>query len=134
MKSGVVLANSGHFNVEINIPALEELSAKKIRIRPSVDEYHTRDGRKLYLLSEGRLVNLAAADGSASEVMDMSFANHALVAEWLVKTELEPKVYFVPDEIDKAIASMKLQAMGFGLDVLTEEQMKYLTSWNEGTV
>jgi adenosylhomocysteinase len=134
MKSGAVLANSGHFNVEINIPALEEMSMKKIRIRRDVDEYHTRDGRKLYLLSEGRLVNLAAADGSACEVMDMSFANHALVAEWLINNDLEAKVYDVPGEIDHMIASLKLQAMGFGLDELTAEQDKYLNSWDEGTV
>jgi len=134
MKSGAVLANSGHFNVEINIPALEEMSTRKIRIRPDVDEYHTEDGRKLYLLSEGRLVNLAAADGSASEVMDMSFANHALVAEWLMNTDLETIVHNVPDSIDHMIASLKLEAMGFQLDKLTEEQLKYLTSWQEGTV
>jgi adenosylhomocysteinase len=134
MKSGAVLANSGHFNVEINIPALEEMSEKKVRVRRDVDEYQTKDGRKLYLLSEGRLVNLAAADGSACEVMDMSFANHALVAEWLVNNELEAKVYDVPGEIDHMIASLKLQAMGFGLDELTAEQDRYLNSWDEGTV
>ncbi len=134
MKSGAVLANSGHFNVEINIPALEEMSIRKVRIRRDVDEYQTKDGRKLYLLSEGRLVNLAAADGSASEVMDMSFANHALVAEWLVNTDLEVKVYDVPGEIDHMIASLKLRAMGFGLDELTADQDRYLNSWDEGTV
>jgi adenosylhomocysteinase len=133
MKSGIVMANSGHFNVEINIPALEEMSTKVERIRPDVDAYHTKDGRKLYLLSEGRLVNLAAADGSASEVMDMSFANHALVAEWLMNTELTTKVYDVPPEIDHMIASIKLESMGFGLDQLTAEQEKYLKSWDEGT-
>ena len=133
MKSGAILANSGHFNVEINIPALEETSVKKTRIRPNVDEYQTRDGRKLYLLSEGRLVNLAAADGSASEVMDMSFANHALVAEWLMKTDLEVKVHNVPDEIDNTIATLKLDALGFQLDKLTDEQKRYLKSWQEGT-
>ena len=135
MKSGAVLANSGHFNVEINIPALEEMITKKVRMRRDVDEYHLKDGRKLYLLSEGRLVNLAAADGSASEVMDMSFANHALMAEWLVnQKDLEVKVYDVPAEIDHMIASLKLEAMGFGLDKLTKEQDKYLNSWEEGTV
>ena len=133
MKSGAVLANSGHFNVEINIPALEDLSAVKTRIRPDVDGYTLRDGRKLYLLSEGRLVNLAAADGSASEVMDMSFANHALVAEWLMDVDLEVGVHNVPESIDKMIATLKLDAMGFGLDTLTEEQKKYLASWREGT-
>ena len=134
MKSGAVLANSGHFNVEINIPALEEISSKKIRIRPDVDEYYTKDGRKLYLLSEGRLVNLAAADGSASEVMDMSFANHALVAEWLMKTDLDVAVHDVPKSIDHMIATLKLEAMGAKIDDLTEEQKKYLTSWQEGTI
>jgi len=133
MKSGAVLANSGHFNVEINIPALEGLSTVKTRIRPDVDEYTLRDGRKLYLLSEGRLVNLAAADGSASEVMDMSFANHALVAEWLIDVDLEVGVHNVPESIDKMIATLKLDAMGFGLDTLTDEQKKYLASWREGT-
>jgi adenosylhomocysteinase len=134
MKSGAVLANSGHFNVEINIPALEEMSTNKVRIRRDVDEYHTKNGRKLFLLSEGRLVNLAAADGSASEVMDMSFANHALVAEWLMKTDLEIAVHNVPKRIDHMIASLKLEAMGYGLDELTPEQEKYLKSWEEGTV
>lgn len=130
-----MLANSGHFNVEINIFTLEEMSTKKVHMRRDVDEYHLKDGRKLYLLSEGRLVNLAAADGSASEVMDMSFANHALMAEWLVnQKDLEVKVYDVPTEIDHMIASLKLQAMGFGLDKLTPEQDKYLNSWEEGTV
>ena len=133
MKSGAVLANSGHFNVEINIPALEGLSTVKTRIRPDVDEYTLSDGRKLYLLSEGRLVNLAAADGSASEVMDMSFANHALVAEWLMDVDLEVGVHNVPESIDKMIATLKLDAMGFGLDTLTDEQKKYLSSWREGT-
>jgi adenosylhomocysteinase len=135
MKTGAVLANSGHFNVEINIPALEEMSTSKVRMRRDVDEYKLKDGRKLYLLSEGRLVNLAAADGSASEVMDMSFANHALMAEWLInQKDLEAKVYDVPAEIDHMIASLKLQAMGFGLDRLTADQDKYLNSWEEGTV
>jgi adenosylhomocysteinase len=133
MKSGAVMANSGHFNVEINIPALTDLSTSVERIRPDVDAYHLKDGRKLYLLSEGRLVNLAAADGSASEVMDMSFANHALVAEWLMKEKLEVKVYDVPAEIDHMIATYKLEAMNFGLDMLTDEQEKYLKSWDEGT-
>ena len=135
LKNGAVLANSGHFNVEINIPALEEISTSKVRIRPDVDMYTLQDGRKIYLLAEGRLVNLAAADGSASEVMDMSFANHALMAEWLVNhKDLEVKVYDVPGEIDQLIASLKLQEMGFGLDKLTKEQDKYLNSWEEGTV
>ena len=134
MKTGAILANSGHFNVEINIPALKAMSQNEKRIRPDVDEYTTKDGRKLYLLSEGRLVNLAAADGSASEVMDMSFANHALVSEWLVNSSLIADVYSVPGEIDHEIASLKLEAMGFSIDKLTDEQRHYLSSWKEGTV
>ena len=135
MKSGAILANAGHFNVEINIPALEKMSTSKRRLRPSLDEYHLKDGRKLYLLAEGRLVTLAAAEGHPSEVMDMSFANQALVAEWLWKSEkLEPRVHDVPKEIDSMVARLKLEGMGIEIDVLTEEQEKYLTSWREGTV
>jgi len=134
MKSGAILANSGHFNVEINIPALEEMSVSKTRVRPHVDEYRLRDGRVLYLLSEGRLVNLAAAEGSAPEVMDMSFANHALVAEWLTQAKLEVGVHNVPQHIDETIARLKLEAMGYSIDALTEEQRRYLESWEEGTV
>jgi len=135
MKNGAILANSGHFNVEINIPALEELSTGKRRLRNSLDEYTLKDGRKIYLLCEGRLVNLAAAEGHPSEVMDMSFADQALVAEWLWKNPpMEPKVYDVPKSIDKRVASLKLEGMGIEIDVLTERQKKYLTSWKEGTV
>jgi adenosylhomocysteinase len=135
MKSGAILANAGHFNVEVNIPALEKMSTSKRRLRPSLDEYHLKDGRKLYLLAEGRLVNLAAAEGHPSEVMDMSFANQALVAEWMWKSEkLEPRVHDVPEEIDSTVARLKLEGMGIEIDVLTEEQEKYLTSWREGTV
>ncbi len=135
MKDGAIMANSGHFNVEVNIPALEEMSTGKRRLRPSLDEYQLRDGRKLYLLGEGRLVNLAAAEGHPSEVMDMSFADQSLVAEWLWEGEkLEPKVYEVPKHIDETVARLKLDGMGIEIDVLTEEQEKYLTSWKEGTV
>jgi len=135
MKNGAILANSGHFNVEINIPALEELSTGKRRLRNSLDEYTLKDGRKIYLLCEGRLVNLAAAEGHPSEVMDMSFADQALVAEWLWKNPpMEPKVYDVPKSIDERVASLKLEGMGIEIDVLTERQKKYLTSWKEGTV
>ena len=135
MKDGAIMANSGHFNVEVNIPALEEMSTGKRRLRPSLDEYQLKDGRKLYLLGEGRLVNLAAAEGHPSEVMDMSFANQSLVAEWLWKGEkLEPKVYDVPRHIDETVARLKLDGMGIEIDVLTEEQERYLTSWKEGTV
>ena len=135
MKDGAVMANSGHFNVEINIPALEEMSSGKRRLRPSLDEYQLKDGRRLYLLAEGRLVNLAAAEGHPSEVMDMSFANQSLVAEWIWKGEkLEPRVYEVPRRIDEAVARLKLEGMGLEIDTLTERQEKYLTSWKEGTV
>jgi len=135
MKSGAIMANSGHFNVEVNIPDLEEMSTGKRRLRASLDEYQLKDGRKLYLLAEGRLVNLAAAEGHPSEVMDLSFADQALVAEWLWKGEkLEPKVYDVPREIDEKVAMLKLQGMGIQIDTLTEEQERYLRSWKEGTV
>jgi adenosylhomocysteinase len=135
MKDGAMLANSGHFNVEINIPALEKLSKSKRRMRPDLDEYRLKDGRKLYLLGEGRLVNLAAAEGHPSEVMDMSFADQALVAEWLWKSpKLEVGVHEVPEEIDRTVAKLKLEGLGIRIDELTEEQRKYLTSWNEGTV
>ena len=135
MKDGAILANAGHFNVEINLKALEELSVSKRRIRPNLDEYRLRDGRRLYLLAEGRLVNLAAAEGHPSEVMDMSFANQALVAEYLWKTDgLEPKVYDVPREIDETVARLKLKGIGIEIDELTEEQRRYLQSWREGTI
>ena len=135
MKDGAIMANSGHFNVEINIPALEEMSTGKRRLRPSLDEYTTKDGRRLYLLAEGRLVNLAAAEGHPSEVMDMSFADQALVAEWIWKGErLEPGVHDVPREIDATVASLKLESMGVEIDRLTSQQEKYMKSWKEGTV
>jgi len=135
MKDGAIMANSGHFNVEINIPALEEMSAGKRRLRPSLDEYRLKDGRRLYLLAEGRLVNLVAAEGHPSEVMDMSFADQALVAEWLWKgPRLEPRVYEVPGEIDATVARLKLEGMGVEIDKLTDEQERYLRSWKEGTV
>jgi len=135
MKDGAILANSGHFNVEINIPALEKMSGSKRTIRPFVDEYALKDGRRLYLLGEGRLINLAAAEGHPASVMDMSFANQALCLEYLVKNggKLEPKVYPVPEEIDKQVARLKLTSMGISIDTLTPEQEKYLTSWQEGT-
>ena len=135
MKDGAMLANSGHFNVEINLPALEMLSKGKRRIRPDLDEYKLKNGHKLYLLGEGRLVNLAAAEGHPSEVMDMSFADQALVAEWLWKSKkLKIEVHDVPKEIDDLVASIKLNSMGVKIDKLTDEQKKYLTSWSEGTV
>jgi adenosylhomocysteinase len=135
MKNGAIVANSGHFNVEINIPALEKISKSKRTIRPFVDEYATRDGRKIFLLGEGRLINLASAEGHPAVVMDMSFANQALSAEHMVKNhaKLENKVYPVPHDIDETIAALKLEAMGVEIDKLTAEQKKYLTSWEEGT-
>ncbi|GBD13195.1 Adenosylhomocysteinase [bacterium HR24] len=135
MKDGAILANSGHFNVEINIPALEEMSEAKRRIRPSVDEYRLPDGRRLYLLGEGRLINLAAAEGHPASVMDMSFANQALSVEYLVRRreKLAPGVYDVPRELDEQVARLKLASMGIRIDELTEEQQRYLSSWEEGT-
>jgi adenosylhomocysteinase len=135
MKDGAILANSGHFNVEINIPALEKMARSKQRIRPFLDEYTLNDGCRLYLLGEGRLINLAAAEGHPANVMDMSFANQALSLEYIAKNrdKLKPKVYPVPEEIDKQIARLKLNSMGVKIDSLTPEQEKYLTSWEEGT-
>jgi len=135
MKDGAILANSGHFNVEISLPDLEALAVEKRRIKPHVDEYVLKDGRRLYLLAEGRLVNLAAAEGHPSEVMDMSFSNQALCVEYLVEhgRELQPKVYPVPREIDEEVARLKLKAMGVEIDELTEEQKRYLASWELGT-
>ncbi|MBS7620157.1 adenosylhomocysteinase [Candidatus Bathyarchaeota archaeon] len=134
MKNGTILANSGHFNVEINIPALEKMANSKKLVRDNMEEYKLRDGRSIYLLAEGRLVNLAAAEGHPSEVMDLSFADQALVAEYLWKSErLEPQVYRVPEEIDSMVAALKLKSMGVEIDNLTEEQEKYIKSWREGT-
>jgi len=135
MKDGAIVANTGHFNVEIDIPALEAMSTAKRQIREFVEEFTLPDGRNLYLLGEGRLINLAAAEGHPSSVMDMSFANQALSAEYMVKNadKLEKKVYVVPEDIDKEIARLKLAAVGAGIDVLTPEQVQYLSSWNIGT-
>jgi adenosylhomocysteinase len=135
MKNGAILANSGHFNVEIKIPDLEALAVSKKTIRPNLEEYTLKDGRKLYLLGEGRLINLAAAEGHPSEVMDMSFANQALSVEHLAKNpRLEPRVYNVPKKIDETVARLKLEAIGVKIDRLTAEQKKYLSSWEEGTI
>jgi adenosylhomocysteinase len=135
MKDGCIIANSGHFNVEINIPALVELSDKITRPRPYIEEYHFKDGRKIRLLAEGRLVNLAAAEGHPATVMDMSFANQALSAVHLWKQEksLDNQVHPVPKVIDQEIAAMKLAAMGINIDTLTDEQQDYLSSWQQGT-
>ncbi|HXW17088.1 MAG TPA: adenosylhomocysteinase [Candidatus Acidoferrales bacterium] len=135
MKDGAVMANSGHFNVEIDIGALEKLSSTKKQARPFVDEYVMKDGRKLYLLGDGRLINLSSAEGHPASVMDMSFANQALSVEYLIKhaSELHSQVYSVPEHIDRQIAKLKLESMGIQLDKLTAEQEHYLSSWNEGT-
>jgi adenosylhomocysteinase len=135
MKDGAILANSGHFNVEIDIPALQDLSVSVHAPRPFVQQFTLADGRRISLLGEGRLINLAAAEGHPSAVMDMSFANQALCAEYMVQhaDELQPAVYSVPEEIDKEIARLKLNGMGIEIDVLTPEQARYLTSWEEGT-
>ncbi|MEM1522326.1 MAG: adenosylhomocysteinase, partial [Thermofilaceae archaeon] len=135
MKDGAVLANAGHFNVEICIPDLEKLAVSKRRIRPGLDEYRLAEGRRLYLLSEGRLVNLAAAEGHPSEVMDMSFSNQALAVVYLVrrKGELAPGVYKLPSKIDRRIALLKLKSLNVKLEKLTDEQKEYLRSWKLGT-
>lgn len=135
MKDGAIVANSGHFNVEINIPALEEMAVSKRLVRPFVDAYELPDGRVIHILGEGRLINLAAAEGHPASVMDMSFANQALSAEYMVRNadKLEKKVYSVPEDIDMEIARLKLESMGVQVDTLTEEQIKYLNSWEEGT-
>jgi len=135
MKNGAIVANSGHFNVEIDIPALEKMASSKRQTREFVDEYSMKDGRKVYLLGEGRLINLAAAEGHPASVMDMSFANQALSAEFLVKNHktLEKTVFPVPEELDKRIAKLKLESMGIKIDRLTPEQEEYLASWSEGT-
>lgn len=135
VKDGCVLANAGHFDVEIDLAALAELARSRYRARPSVEEYTMEDGRRIRVLAEGRLVNLAAAEGHPSAVMDMSFANQALSVAWLAGRggELEPAVHSVPDDIDRAVAALKLQAMGIAIDHLSEEQQRYLHSWREGT-
>jgi adenosylhomocysteinase len=135
MKDGAILANSGHFNVEINIPALEAMAKSKRRIRSFVDEYTLPDRRRICILGEGRLINLAAAEGHPASVMDMSFANQALCLEYLVKNEgkLKPDVYPVPAEIDAGVGRLKLKSMDITIDKLTREQTKYLNSWEEGT-
>ena len=134
MKDGALVSNSGHFNVEINLKDLEELSKVHKTMRPNLEEYTLKDGRNLYLLAEGRLVNLAAAEGHPTEVMDMSFANQALCAEYIAKKEkMPPKVFAVPKEIDEKVSDLKLKAMSVKIDELTSEQQKYLTTWEMGT-
>jgi len=135
MKDGAILANSGHFNSEINIPALESLAKSKKRVRSSVDEYTLKDGQRIYLLGEGRLINLAAAEGHPASVMDMSFANQALCLEYITRmqSKLEPAVYPVPEEIDQEVGKLKLASMNINIDSLTTEQSDYLASWESGT-
>ena len=135
MKSGAILANSGHFNDEINLSVLDGMAESVRTVRPSLEEYRLRDGRSLFVLAEGRLVNLAAAEGHPAAVMDMSFANQALSVEYLAQhaSELEPRVYPVPEAIDQEIARLKLAAMGVTIDTLTEEQARYLSGWESGT-
>jgi adenosylhomocysteinase len=135
MKDGAILANTGHFNVEIDIPALRSLATETREARQFVEEFTLADGRRLYLLADGRLVNLSAAEGHPAQVMDMSFANQALSVEFAIEHagELERKVYEVPEEIDREIARLKLATMGIDIDVLTDEQARYLASWDEGT-
>ncbi|MGQ9552574.1 MAG: adenosylhomocysteinase [Anaerolineae bacterium] len=135
MKDGAILANSGHFNVEINIPALQEMATVVRRLRPSVEQFVMPDGRRIALLGEGRLINLAAAEGHPASVMDMSFANQSLSLEYMVRNaaNLEKRVYSVPEEIDTAIAALKLQSMGIACDKLSDEQQRYLSSWESGT-
>lgn len=135
MKDGAILCNSGHFNVEIDLEALNRMASSRRPVRDFVEEYALRDGRRLYLLGEGRLINLAAAEGHPASVMDMSFANQALSVEYLVthKSELERQVYPVPEQIDRQVAQLKLEAMGVKIDRLTLEQEQYLASWSEGT-
>jgi adenosylhomocysteinase len=135
MKDGAIIANSGHFNVEINIPALEAMASEKRQPRPFIDQYILKDGRRINLLGEGRLINLASAEGHPSAVMDMSFANQALASEFLITNQgkLAHGVHALPKEVDREIAALKLHAMGIGIDELTGEQAKYLSSWEECT-
>jgi adenosylhomocysteinase len=136
MKNGAIVCNSGHFNDEINIPALEKLATGGHReVRDFIEEYTQGDGRRIYLLADGRLVNLSAAEGHPASVMDMSFANQALGAEYMLKNaaSLEPKVYTIPRDIDHQIAHLKLRAMGIQIDTLTPEQVDYLSAWESGT-
>ena len=135
MKDGVILANSGHFNSEINLAAMDDLAGSVRQVRQFVQEYKLQDGRRLHVVGEGRLVNLAAAEGHPAAVMDMSFANQAVSAEWMARNQasLEPKVYDVPKELDAEVARLKLAAMHVSIDTLTEEQEKYINSWEEGT-
>ncbi len=136
MKDGAIICNSGHFNSEINIPWLEEHCTEKRTVKPMVDEYTMPDGRRIMLLAEGRLVNLSGAEGHPANVMDMSFANQALCAEYMLAhaKEMAPDVYDVPEDIDEHVAKLKLETLGIQIDELTPEQVQYMNSWNMGTV
>jgi len=135
MKDGAIVCNSGHFDVEINIKSLEKMAKSKREVKPLVMEYTLKNKKRIHLLGQGRLVNLACAEGHPAEVMDLSFANQALSCEFISKrhTKLEKKVYKVPDAIDEKVARLKLRSMGIKIDTLTPEQKKYLSSWQEGT-
>src|SRR6185503_551297 len=135
MKDGAILANSGHFDCEIEINSMKSRATDVKRIRENLDQYTLKDGRKLFLIGEGRLVNLAAAEGHPASVMDMSFANQALASEWAVKNrkQLTPKVYDVPSEVENWVAKLKLSSMGIRIDTLSKEQQQYLSSWSHGT-
>jgi adenosylhomocysteinase len=135
MKDGAIIGNTGHFNVEINVEDLESISKNKREIRKHVEEYTLNKGKKIYLLGKGRIINLVAAEGHPSDVMDMSFADHALCCEHLVNNykKLKPDVYNVPKEVDDRVAQLKLESMGINIDQLTEKQKKYLSDWKEGT-
>jgi adenosylhomocysteinase len=135
LKNGAILCNSGHFNVEIDLDTLGKIASSRRQTREFVEEYAMRDGRRIYVLGEGRLINLSAAEGHPASVMDMSFANQALSVEHMVKNHaaLEPKVYAVPEALDRQVARMKLESMGVKIDRLSMEQEKYLASWSEGT-
>ena len=135
MKDGTILANAGHFDVEIDLEALDDLAVRRRVLRDNLEEYELADGRRILVVAEGRLVNLGAAEGHPADVMDLSFADQALAAEWLVmnQDELGPEVYTLPDDLDHEVARLKLEAMGASLDSLTEEQERYLASWDQGT-
>jgi adenosylhomocysteinase len=135
MKDGAIVANSGHFDLELNLVALRELSGEPTNVRPFVEEYKLKNGNRIMVLGEGRLINLAAAEGHPASVMDMSFANQALSVEYLVKNKgkLDPGVHLLPKEVDQEIASLKLRALGMSIDTLTSEQIEYMTSWETGT-
>ena len=135
MKDGVILANAGHFDIELDLDSLRSMATERRPVRDNLDEYHLEDGRRILLAAEGRLVNLGAAEGHPADVMDMSFTNQALAAEWLITHagELEPAIYTLPSEIDRDVASIKLRRLGGGLEELTEDQKAYLSGWQEGT-